>query len=101
MPQVDDGARLAHLLLEVIDQTPHRLNQLAFALAKGLLLVLDIINLALVLLNKFLVPVHEDSEGTLLLLITIFVFTVDLRLLKAILDLFKLLAEAIEYVFDG
>jgi len=98
---VDDGASGADLLLEAVYEASHRLDQLALALSERRLLVLDVIDLVLILLDKFLVPIREDSQRTVFLRFLCLILAVYLRLLKTIFNLFELLSEATKDVFNG
>ena len=74
-------------LLEVGDEGPDRFNQLLLALSEDQLLVLNVVNLALVLLDKLMVTFHEDGECALPFLLNLFIIAVYLRLLEALFDL--------------
>ena len=101
LSKADNRATGPHLRLESIDQRAHGLDQLAFALPEGHLLILDVVNLILILLDKFLVPLREDSQCSLLLALGLSGIAIHLGLDEAILNLLKLGFEAREHALHG
>jgi len=102
LSQTHDRATRADLRFEAIDQAAHRLNEFAFALSESHLLVLDVIDLVLVRLDKFMVTLREDGERALpFIAIRLLVLSVDLWLDEAVFHVFELGAEACKDTFDS
>ena len=93
--------RAANLLLEIINEWSYRFNQLALTHPKCGLLVFNVINLVLILFDKFLISFLEDGKGTRLPIINIFLVSVNLGFHKAILHLLKLGSESAEHIIDS
>ena len=90
LSQVDNGSTGANLRLEAIDESSHVLNELTLAFTESQLLILDIINLVLICLDKFLVSLREYCKRCLFLCLGLATIAIHLRLDKAVLNLLKL-----------
>ena len=101
--QADHGSTLAYLGLEVVDQRPHLVDELPFAFSKGHLLVLDVVDLALVLLNELQVALPEDGEGAKFFVVVfgLIVFTINLRWHESFLNILQLLLELAVHVLNS
>lgn len=92
------GPTLSHLAFKLVNQRTYLVEQVFLALSERVLLVLDVVDLCLILFDKFRVAVCKDGEGTLLL---VFSLAVDLRPQEAPFQLLQLSLELVENAFDS
>ena len=92
--------RTSNLLLEIINKRSYRFDQLTLTHPKCGLLVFNVVNLVLILFDKFLISFLEDGKGTRLPIISIFLVSVNLGFHKAILHLLKLSSESAEHIIN-